>query len=274
MRILNFINGIEGVGSGNTATANIPVNRRYHALKVFPAGTDGTGATTDPVRLIARVRLYVNGVVIRDLTPTMILKIAALNGITVATGELPIYFSEPWRASVLGEELPSWDLAGQIKTTLEITYLGSLTGLSTAIIAAFDYSRNFEVKNGVNVALLNIIKQKVRNYNANSGVYDVTTLPIENPIQRILLQTSTGTISQVETYRDNEKVQEGLTAENSAFLKDYKMDASQFSFPLVFDFEQQLSSALLVAKDLLLKVTSSAANTLSVIVEERAPDYR
>ncbi|MGH7959289.1 MAG: hypothetical protein ACREH8_20090, partial [Opitutaceae bacterium] len=89
MRIQNYINGIEGVTAGGTSTVNVPINRRYHWLKAFVSGNNGS-ATTNPVDLLDYVRLIVNGVVMRDLSPAHIINIAKLNGVTPAAGETKV----------------------------------------------------------------------------------------------------------------------------------------------------------------------------------------
>lgn len=96
MRQKNTLTGIEGVIAGGVATANAPVGRRIHALKIFYTES---GSPADVLAGIEYVRCIVNGVHIIDLTPEQILAIPKLNGITPVTGELPLYFSEPWRAS-------------------------------------------------------------------------------------------------------------------------------------------------------------------------------
>lgn len=94
-----------------------------------------------------------------------------------------------------------------------------------------------------------------------------------NPIQRIWLQPSTGTIDYVEVTRDGALVHEATKAENAAVLADYGLDATQFEYPVVFDFDQQITSALLVDRELNVRVTSSASNSLTAIVEHRAKAY-
>jgi len=269
MRIKNYINGIEGVVAGGTATVNVPINRRYHAIKAFVSATVGGGPSTDPTAILDYVRQIVNGVIMRDLTPAQYIAIAQLNGQTVGAGELPTWYSEPWRASVIGEESTSWDLTGQTKMTLEFKFKSTAVSPSLALQASYDFGHN--ITN--NARFDAIVKQLVQTYNAPSGKYDVTTLPIRFPIQRILLAASTGTINDVEIYRDNEKVHEGTAFENLRWLADYGMDASKFSYPIAFDYEQQISSPLLVDKDLNVRVNSSAANTLTVITEHRANGF-
>lgn len=266
MRYKTYINGVEGVVAGGTAIANIPLNRRYHAIKAFVSGTVGGSPSTDPTALLDYVRISVNGVVLRDLTPAEYIAIAQLNGQTQVAGELPHFFSEPWRASVLGEESTSWDLTGQTKMTVEYKIKSTVTAPALAIQATYDFSHN--ISDGKRFDA--IVKQLKQTYTAPSGKYDVTTLPVRFPIQRILLNASTGTILDVEVYRDSEKVHEGLALENKSWLADYKLDATKFSYPLVFDYEQQISSPLVVDKDLNVRVNSSASNTLTAITEYRA----
>lgn len=266
MRNITYINGVEGVASASTATVNIPIDRRYHALKLFVGATGATLATD----IVDKVRLFVNGVVMRDLTPAQIIGIATLNGLTPATGEIPIYFSEPWRATVLGEESTSWDLFGQSKCTLEVVFK-TVTAPTLQVQAAYDYARN---KDGEKFFLA-IIKQLNQGYNAPSGTFDIVTIPTSFPIQRLELQMASNTINSVEVYRGSEKIHEGTAAQNARFLADYGLVASAFTFPIVFDYEQQISSPLIVANqgDLLVRPTTSGAALLTVTIESRAPGY-
>ena len=269
MRIKSYINGVEGVIAGGIATVNVPINRRYHAIKSFLSATVGGNPSTDPTAILDYVRQIVNGVVMRDLTPAQYLAIADLNGQTVGAGELPFWYSEPWRASVVGEEATSWDMFGQTKFTLEFKFKATAVNPTLVIEAAYDYGRN--VSDGK--PFLSIVKQLAQNYNAPAGKYDVTTLPVIWPIQRILIGVSAGTVVDVEVYRDSERVHEGTAAQNARFLADYGLDGTAFSYPIAFDYEQQISSPLIVGKELNVRVNSSQANSLSAIVEHRANGY-
>lgn len=274
MRNVNYINGVSGVGTGNTATADIPVGVRYHALKLFLAATISAAPSTDPTAILATgnsVQLICDGVTIRSLSPTQIIKIAALNGITAAAGELPMYFSEPWRASVIGEESTSWPMYYNRKLTLQFTFASGASAISAAVMASYDYARN--VSDGKE--FMAIVKQLNVQDSVASGQSDFLLVPKVFPIQRVHFQASTGNVTSVEVYRNSDKLREGTSAQNSAFLKDYKLDASQFSYPVVFDFEQQISSPLIVnvLDQLNFRLTCSAANTMTATVESRAPGF-
>jgi hypothetical protein len=171
---------------------------------------------------------------------------------------------------VLGEEAVSWDLFGQTKCTMEIIFK-AVTAPTAQVQASYDYGRN---KDG-DKFFLAIVKQLTQGYVAPSGTFDIVTIPTTNPIQRIHLAMSANAISSVEVYRASEKIKEGTTAQNIRFLADYGLVGSAFSFPIVFDFEQQISSQLIVANqgDLLIRPTTTGAATLTAIIESRAPGY-
>jgi hypothetical protein len=274
MRIINILSGINGVVAGGAATLDIPVGRRYHALKAYLSATVGGNPSTNPEEIISSARLLVNGVVMRDLTPLQIINIAKLNGVTpdTATGELPFYFSEPWRASVIGEESTSWDMTVQSKFTLEMTFLSTAVAPACVVEAAFDYGRNRDEKGN---AFLAIVKQLRFTRSNPAAAVDITDLPQIYPIQRIHLQVSAGTISSLEVWNDTVKVMEGLTVNLNDFWKDYKLvPAGLFSLSAVFDFTQQISDALFVTnQNLNVRPTCSTAGSITAVVEHRAPGY-
>jgi len=273
MRNIGYINGVEGVVSEGTASVNVPKDRRYHALKLF---VTAGGGVTNAALIVDRVRLYVDSVLQRDLSATQIINIALLNGITAATGEIPIYFSEPWRASVTAEEITSWDLFGGVqKMTLEIVFL-AVTTPACQVLAAYDYGRNTQTVNGVTTPVLAIIKQLNQTIVAPSGMFDIVTVPTKYPIQRIECQMSANDISSVEVFNGSQKIREGTKAQNARYLADYGLNAAAFTFPLVFDYEQQISSALdNVANqgDLNIRPTTTGAGNLTLLIESRAPGY-
>jgi len=276
MRQINLMTGINGVVAGGIATLDIPVNRRYHALKVWLAATVGGNPSTDPTAIIGSARLLVNGVVIRDLLPADIINIAKLNGVTpdATSGELPFYFSEPWRASVIGEESTSWDMFGQSKFTLELSFLAGAVNPSAVVEATFDYGRN---RDDAGKDFLAIVKQLRFTRSNPAGAVDITDLPQVFPIQRIHLRTSAGTVDYLEVWNDTVKVFEGTTAHFNDIYKDYKLDpaaATGFGLSAVFDFTQQISDALFVLnQNLNVRPTCSNAGAITAIVEHRANGY-
>jgi Viral coat protein P2 N-terminal domain len=278
MRLVNYLTGIEGVAASQTATINCPINRRYHQINLFYTAA---GVAADVTLGISRVRISVGGTLMRNLTPAQILAIAALNfnkwvqaDFAPALGELPIYFSEPWRASVVGEEATSWPIYSDLGTptfTVQIDFTAvAAPGLSA--LAVFDYARNVSD----NQQFLTPIKQLPFAYNVPTGIFDITTLPINFPIQRIHLFGASA-ITNIEVVRDSEKVQESTVAQNARILAAHGLDGAGITglqFPIVFDLDQQLSSPLVVSRDLDVRITSAAGQTVTAIVEQRADAYR
>lgn len=267
MRNITFINGVEGVIPSGVATVNIPIDRRYHGLKLFVNGTAAAVASD----VVSRVRIFVNGQIMRDLTATQAQKIFQLNGQTFDPLEIPLAFSEPWRASVLGEEATSWDLFGVAKCTLEVTFTAEAAP-TLQVQGAYDYAKNVT---GDGKSFLAIVKQLQQVYTNPVGTLDIVNIPTSNPIQRILMQTSAGTISSLEVYRASEKIHEGPVAQNTRWLADHKLDGTAFTFPIVFDYEQQVSSPLLVQNqgDLLVRPVFTNAGSVNVLAESRSQGY-
>lgn len=225
MRRINYINGISGVAPGGVATLNLQLNRRYHGLKIFASVTETVSgnatASDDPTDVIDNVKLIVNGVVIRDLTPAEIIKLAQANfGGVAVTDHIPIFFSDPTRATVIGEEATSWDMFGQNSFVLEIKLKAGTTNPKVTTQASYDFGRN--VSGGK--PFLNIVKQHSLTYNAPQGEFDIVNLPINLPIQRLHIEPSTGTVSSCEVDSDGETVFEATKTENDALHVDYGID--------------------------------------------------
>ena len=273
MRRISYINGISGVAPGGVATLNMPLNRRYHGLKLFPSVTEtvvgNSTASTDPTDVIDYIKLIVNGVVIRDLTPDQIIKLAQVNfGGVAVSDHIPIFFSDPTRATVIGEEATAWDMFGQNTFILEVKFKSGTTNPQVTVQASYDFGRNLADGN----PFLSIVKQHAITVNAPQGEYDIVNLPIALPIQRIHIEPSTGSVSLVEIKADGEDVFEATKAENDALHADYGID-TPFGFSVIFDHEQQITSPLKVQRELNVRPTFSAANNATLVLERISRGY-
>lgn len=271
MRNLEPITGIDGIASGGVGRINIPLNRRYHEFKVFMSADNGS-PTTDPNDIIDSARILVNGVVIRDLLPQQILDIPLLNGITPGAGELPFYLSCPWRPSITGREATSWDLFGQVSCVIELNFKTGLTALAVRASASYDFARNISDGN----LFLAIEKQLRYTKSLGSGQGTITDLPMLYPLSRLHFYPSTGNVSALEVVNDGETVLSGLKADLNDFYGDHGMIPSDSTADLsaIFDYDQQVSSDLKVKnRNLVIKPTCSAGNTMTIVIENRAPGY-
>lgn len=269
MRYNTQITNIDAIANGRTSTARLDVNRRYHGLKLLTF-SDGVAAAADTI--VDKIRLIVGSKTIREITAGDLLSIAQLNGVAVVAGELPIYFSEPWRASVMAEEATSWPMFGVNSFTLQVDLLANVGHVSTFDLRGFwDKLPNLD-QNGK--PFLEIIKQLSQTAIIPAGESTINTIDIDHFIHRILMRPiGAATIDKVRVDRDGETIHELNSDENTRLLKDYKLDATAFAYPLVFDYTQQITDAMTVANSLQLKITPSAGDTLNILVERRVQSY-
>lgn len=265
MRIVNRISGIEGIVAGGSPTFKLPGNRRYHGIKLFTTISGGLSLASN---VVDRIAIAVGGVTIRDISVTRLLALAALNGYTPATGEIPIPFSEPARADKIDEQITAWDMTGEGALEVRLQIASGATSPGVTGIAMFDYGQTLI---GGKVAK-NIVRITELTKNAVSGQNDFDNLPIRDPIQRITLFASSA-ITAVEVTADRNKVYEVTSAENARVLADYGLVGSAAAFPICFDFTEQVTDALVVARDLNVRFTSSAAQAVTAVVEARAPGF-
>lgn len=273
MRLLQTIQGIQGVAAGGTATLNLPANLRYHELTLL---LTLAGSLADPTTIASNIKLKVGGVTIRDSSPDQIIRKAKLYGYTPATGEVPIFFSEPWFEDPRIAESFSWDMFGQGQFTLEITFLGAIVPGVQQVIAQVDQGRNtrFDKRLGKQVSFLRILKEKNQTFVfGGSGLAGNTQIDRTLPIRRLLIDTSTGTFTQVEVVADSVSVYNLMTiAQLSGQYAHQKLDNSQFKCPLVFDFDN-LGRSSLTCQTLEVRLNPSAANTSTFLVIQEADRF-
>ena len=274
-RFVNYIPGLQGVASGGIATVNAPVNRRYHSLRIL--ATNAAGVLTDATTIISLVELVVNGVTIRSGAPATFINLAKFYKYTPATGEIPIFFTEFWRnESPQAAEATSWDMYGQQTFVIRLTFLSPGGGVGVqSILADFDGQRNMRRDAAGNmVPFLAIMKQTDITIVGANGTNDVTTIPVNWPIQRLFVDVSANAISSVQFFGDNNvKVWEATKAENALMLNANDLAATNFEYPIPFDYDDKLSSNLSTST-LDLRIVTTGALTFTFHLVQLVPGYR
>lgn len=276
MRRYEPIAGIEGVASGAQATVKVPVNRRVHLIRLYGQGTNSVPATVYAADVIDTVYIYVNGKLMRTNTGAELAFLAAFNDLTLTQpGDgLPIYFSDPKRASVMDEQVTAWDLFEQTDVVLKVALKSGLTGVTLS--AEMVYDDGFTT-NAKGQRVLNILKHTPFYFNASTS-YDITALDIDKPIQRIFLfPASDNTITKVTVVvNDTDYVFEMTQAQNIGMLEDYGLVAESGDgkcFPVVFDMNGQLFDGLPIVRSLRLKVENADGGQIKALLVNRAPGY-
>jgi hypothetical protein len=256
------------------------------AIATLTVASGGTPSPINPASLITSVRISVNGITLRDITPANIVSIlSAVDPIAptvLQLGELPIYFTEPARNKNGLGELTAWDMFGQ--STFQVLLGISSTAVTPMVMGfyEFDYARN-ATANGT--PFLQPITQRQFSLPIPAGRYDVNTLPFSWPISRVWLSGSTpGQITQVEVYQDGNKVLEMTTDQIQQAYGEYGFNlgtgfgtnspvAGSFDAAFIADPDQNLGRALKCANAFSIRVYSNVAQTLNIVQEMTPSAY-
>lgn len=260
------ITGITGVVAGGTGTFAPPVGPRYFGIKL---GTFVDGVATAASTVLSRIRLKMNSVTIWDVSVARLMKDKALGGVANAVGELSLDFADPSRADKVDERLTAWDTFGERSFEVELVCAAAPGGVPS-VNGVLIYDNGATVVNGQRVKT--IVKKLETTRQIGSGYADIDDLEIRHPIQRLLID-STQAITEAEVTADGVAVWQVTTVQNARFLADYGLDATQFTYPLCFDYDEQLSSFLEVRQTLNVRLLSGAAATVTILQETLAPGF-
>lgn len=265
-RLINQIPGITGVVAGGVALVNIPVNARYHRLTFFSTN-NGVASTAK----LTAMKLLVNGVNMRDITPTNAINIAKSQGVTPSAGVLPVYFTTPWRNLLAANDSNSWDLAGQATFSVQINIDATAVNPTLLGTMEFDYLRNVRTEGQNQVPFLQPVSQHQFLVNGAAGRNDINYLPFDYPITRYWLFSGAGNnITLVEVYQDGNKIVEGTPAQLNEMYAEYGIllgGANPFETAAIFDLDQRWWKSLKSANSLNLRVTLAAADTINIVAE-------
>ncbi len=260
------------VGQGATATAT----QSGGAINSVTLTGGGTVSDIPPELFFTGATRKVNGNVQRDITPAQTLKINAANGIQpLNAGEYTSFMTEPWRKIVDHDQATAWDLIGQSTYQITLNIASGIGSPNLTGVYEFDYLRNARLDDKGNpVLFLRPIQQHDYTFNANAGMYNATTIPIDYPIQRMWFSESvSANIYQLEVYQDGNKIWEGTPAQINQALAQYGYDTSIFQTAFVSDQDERLGKALVVSKSLIVRVYSTAPAALSILTEIQYDRY-
>lgn len=279
MRLRTLITNISGVPAASTSgdvTMEIPANARYHAI-VFEILVNGVAATAAEIRAaLTNIQFMVNGTLLRQFSATDAQQVLLLNGESLRDGYLPVYFSEPWRADVMDEEVTSWDLAGQRTFTIQIAATAPASGLTLKGYRIYDYKRNVVGDR----PFYEIIKWVKQTFNAATGENDYDQIPKTNPIQRIHCFAASAAITRARVRSDSVEIFDQTFAQNATTLAAYGLVQQTNSFPIVFDYTQQIRDFLPVVdsngsplRDLNVKLNMASAQNVTFLIEQRVNSF-
>jgi hypothetical protein len=267
----SLLAGVAGVAASAAPIQALDVDKRYHALHVVYYSS---GSVADPTSsAIDNIKVFVNGITMVDASATQLVKLAKLMGYTPGTGQCPILFSEPSRYDVGSSEASSYDLFGQDSFAIQITLNASASTPTCDIVSVWDKERNGRTVDGKFVPFLSPFSIKSITLSAlASGDNDVTTIPTDWPIRRLLFTVSANAINKVTVEADGAKVFQATKAESQYVLLPYGLAASNWEFAIVFDANRKMTSEL-ACSSLKATINTSGALTPTVLVVQRKNRY-
>jgi hypothetical protein len=277
------VNGIQGVATGASASVNMPLVR-YHQIDGF---VTSNGVAVDIETAIVLVTLKVNGTIIKQLTPKFIKQRALFFGYPQATGQFTLFFTEPRRRGLLGDELSSWDLFDEKSFSIEIKLATGLTSPTLAMQAQWDNKRNGELSADGKTFIKYpgaILREIIFSQNISTNFTITNILPVGVPVHNIFVIPATaGTIQRMELDIDNDRKFEGDTLATYgpnnpyAAYDDYGLTvgttAGQVYYPISFDYDCKLDSAIVQNSNHNLRLFSSAAQAVDILIESRTSNF-
>ncbi len=243
------------VGQGATGTYTVAAG----VVTASAVTLGGVASPTPPELVVQTVKQIVNGVPMRDVPTWATMKMIGANpfkgpmgmaAYPLSPGELPIFYTEPWRAELQHNETTSWDMAGQ--SSFEIDFLMQANVSQPSIIGSteFDYRRNQRpdanstAAKPVAVPFLNPITHHMYGANWAAGTNDLVTLPVSWPFLRIWILLSAGAVNWMEILAAGNKLIEETISEQQQSLGKNGFNTNLFSAAYLSDPDQRLYKAL------------------------------
>jgi len=258
----------------------------------------------DPRLIIGNVYVIVGTTAVLETTATMEIFRALFNFQPISYGQLPIFFTEPWRNNTDGRAT-SWDMAGQGVFTFKFQMLPGWQQINITGTMIFDYIRNtaageidqityqgYIATGNFPAPRLQIIARKLLTPTLNGGdtIIAPNLIPTGWPILRMHFFPGTpGIISKLLMKADTQIQEQGqIGVSNAGATMDQLREeliergfnltltnvapsvAPDYSF--VADYDQRIQNRLKVS-NLGLTITSSIASPLTILQEYLETSY-
>ncbi|WP_299394630.1 major capsid protein P2 [Pelagibius sp.] len=229
-------NSFNAVAPGQKATLELAVGDLVYYDLLIQYGTSTAGGPTraNMEAEITQVAIKINGKVQRVFSAAQLFAIQEVNGIQVADGFLPIFFAEPWRRSVAGEEVLAWGMSDVDTFTVEIDIAPGATNPTLEARATI---------NRVARPLGPIVKWRRFSVDASAvGIRNLTTLPKLDAYFR--MHAFTANIGNVEVTVDQREHWNLADAQARTIYANNGLTVPASITSVIFDYTQQVSNAL------------------------------
>lgn len=276
------ITALPPAGIQSTITLKVPGDIRLHELLLnVQQGQAGSLATPAPATraqietAIKDIRINNGTKLLRAASAAQINTINAFNGYTLKDGILALLFSEPWRGTVMAEEITSWDLFGTRGLIIDIDVLVPVAGTFFNITAQRKWDKVRNVDNAGKFIGRYIVWKRTSD-NFTQGVNTRDTYPQELPYSRFHIFAAAGASKitrSIVRLESNPLLDVTNTAEKPEYdesLTPYKFVKQTGHYAILSDDDQQIQSYIPVGPSSLhqIELTTSAVDTPTIIVEQ------
>ena len=267
-------NSFNAVAANQRPTLSLPVGElTYHGILLKYGTSAGGGPNRANMEAhINDIRFKINGKVQREHSAAELFLLNETNGIQVADGFLQIFFSEPWRRTVLGEEGLAWGTADIPDLFMEVDLDAAATAptLEAKVIVSEDPRPLGAIKK---------IKRHTVPVSA-IGVVNYNDLPLIDSYYRLhAVSTDVGNIKVVV---DREDEFDLTDAELRRVYADNGLTLPAGLTSAIFDYTQQASDILATQRkrpdnsvravsELRVDFDMTAANSFTLITESLGP---
>jgi hypothetical protein len=260
--------------------------------------TAGTPSAANAGKVIGTIQQIVNGSPVRDTTAQDELNIALFNQQTISLGQLPIFYTEPWRNFTRWPAITSWDMAGQSTFAHKMVVNPGYQQVNVVGTYEYDFVRNtvsgeidqqtYQAALAAGKApapVLHVIARHNFTPTLNAGVNILTgqQIPFNWPILRMhLLGSTPGDLTQSILQTDSLTAESGFIGSGSSGaqldqlreeLIERGFNTSIYDYSYVADKGQRISDCLKIASSLKWSVYSSIAQGLTILQERLQSQY-
>ena len=142
MRYFKPLPSFAAVAAGQTATLDVPARGTYYSLMLtYTTDTVGGATQANMETEITEIRLKINGKIQRRFSAEELFDHSTYKGQTITAGKLQIYFAEPWRQTVQGEEALAWPM-GDVDTFQVEVDIADNSSQACSLSASAQWSKN------------------------------------------------------------------------------------------------------------------------------------
>jgi hypothetical protein len=273
MKLINAISNIPTVASGGSVTFNLPVGIRYHGFNLY-LSSSGSRTAVNSTKL-SRVRVLVDTVTLIDWDWPSLLLYAQRRGITLATGQIPIYFTDPLLVGLRNAYAGALDTKNGISNVQVFVQLGTVTAPTLSGELIYDNLKNVRNQGGDMVPYNTPILKYAQVENVpTSSNYSITDINSAYPLDTLTIYDpalSATNITYLTLNLNKIKIFEGTPADIADELKAYGITTPTGTIVLPFTYDRYSPQSAAAFTNIEIQVNCSSGLALGVAVEAQLP---